>query len=58
MPRYCDINSTGSCIPDMLKQLHPRTGGLRWLGVLYVSSIRQLRPDSSLVVAKLLFQRR
>ena len=21
------------CIPDMLKQLHPRTGGLRWLGV-------------------------
>ena len=31
--RYCNINSTGSCIPDMLKQLHPHAGGLRWLGV-------------------------
>ncbi|REG58653.1 hypothetical protein B0G80_1317 [Paraburkholderia sp. BL6669N2] len=26
---------------NMLKQLHPHVGGLRWLGVLYVSSIRQ-----------------
>jgi hypothetical protein len=32
-------NSVGHCIPDMLKQLHPRTGGLRWLGVLYVMSV-------------------
>ncbi len=38
MPRYRNINSAGSCIPDMLKQLHPRTGGLRWLGVPYVIS--------------------
>jgi hypothetical protein len=27
-------NFTGSCIPNMLKQLHPHAGGLRWLGVL------------------------
>lgn len=29
---YC--NFIERCIPDMLKQLHPHTGGLRWLGVL------------------------
>src|SRR5258705_12142283 len=40
--RYCNINSTGSCIPNMLKQHHPHTGRLRWLGVLYVSSTRHL----------------
>jgi hypothetical protein len=34
MPRYYDVNSPGFCIPDMLKQLHPHAGGLRWLGVL------------------------
>jgi hypothetical protein len=44
MPRYYNINSTGSCIPNMLKQLHPRAGGLRWLGVPYVSSTRHERP--------------
>lgn len=38
MPRYCNINSSGYCIPDMLKQFHPHTGGLRWLGVPYVKS--------------------
>ena len=26
-------NLIGHCIPDMLKQLHPHAGGLRWLGV-------------------------
>ena len=31
----------GPCIPDMLKQLHPLAGGLRWLGVLYVMSAAQ-----------------
>ncbi|MET3632431.1 hypothetical protein ABIC51_007292 [Burkholderia sp. 572] len=41
MPRYCNVNSSGSCIPNMLKQLHPRTGGLRWLGVPYVKSDTQ-----------------
>src|ERR1700761_3902599 len=30
-----------SCIPNMLKQPHPQTGGLRWLGVLYVMSETQ-----------------
>jgi hypothetical protein len=25
--------TAGHCIPDMLKQLHPHAGGLRWLGV-------------------------
>ena len=39
MPRYCNVNFSGYCIPDMLKQLHPHTGGLRWLGVLYVISV-------------------
>jgi hypothetical protein len=34
-------NSVGHCIPDMLKQLHPHAGGLRWLGVLYVMSVLQ-----------------
>ena len=29
----------GYCIPNMLKQLHPRMGGLRWLGVQYVMSV-------------------
>ena len=24
---------TGLCIPNMLKQLYPQEGGLRWLGV-------------------------
>ena len=38
MPRHYNVNSTGSCIPNMLKQLHPHTGGLRWLGVLHVMS--------------------
>jgi hypothetical protein len=33
MPRYYNINSSGYCIPEMLKQFHPHTGGLRWLGV-------------------------
>jgi hypothetical protein len=36
--RYYNVNVSGYCIPDMLKQLHPHAGGLRWLGVLYVSS--------------------
>jgi hypothetical protein len=30
-----DINYIAEyCIPNMLKQFHPHTGGLRWLGVL------------------------
>jgi hypothetical protein len=48
MPRYRNINSTGFCIPNMLKQLHPHAGGLCWLGVLYVSSICQLLPTGRL----------
>jgi hypothetical protein len=32
--RYCNINPDEQCIPDMLKQLGPHSGGLRWLGVL------------------------
>jgi hypothetical protein len=31
LARYC--NFIELCIPDMLMQLHPHTGGLRWLGV-------------------------
>lgn len=41
MPRHRNVNSSGSCIPNMLKQFHPRTGGLRWLGVPYVKSDTQ-----------------
>jgi len=52
MPRYCNINSAGSSIPNMLKQLHARAGGLRWPGVLYVSSIGQLLPTGPLAAAK------
>jgi hypothetical protein len=33
--------NAGYCIPNMLKQLHPLAGGLRWLGVLYVISLVQ-----------------
>jgi len=29
------------CIPNMLKQLYPQKGGLRWLGVPYVKSDTQ-----------------
>jgi len=47
MPRYYNVNSTGSCIPNMLKQFHPQTGGLRWLGVLYVMSETQARFGSA-----------
>lgn len=31
--RLDKYNYVGYCIPNMLKQLHPRAGGLRWLGV-------------------------
>jgi hypothetical protein len=41
MPRNCKVNFSGYCIPDMLKQLHPHAGGLRWLGVPYVKSDTQ-----------------
>lgn len=37
-PVLHNFNSAGSCIPNMLKKLHPQTGGLRWLGVLQVMS--------------------
>lgn len=33
MPQYSNFNFFGDCIPNMLKQFHPHTGGLRWLGV-------------------------
>jgi len=33
--------TAGYCIPNMLKQLHPLAGGLRWLGVPYVMSLTQ-----------------
>ena len=33
-----NINTDEQCIPDMLKQLGPRQGGLRCLGVPYVKS--------------------
>lgn len=36
-----NVAVAGYCIPDMLKQLHPHTGGLRWLGVLKVMSPTQ-----------------
>ena len=38
MSRYNSNKFTEPCIPDMLKQLHPHAGGLRWLGVQYVIS--------------------
>jgi hypothetical protein len=31
--RYCKINFVEACIPNMLQQLGPHLGGLRWLGV-------------------------
>ncbi len=34
MLRFYSVNSSGYCIPHMLNQFHPHTGGLRWLGVL------------------------
>ena len=40
-PGTAKSTSPESCIPNMLKQLHPHTGGLRWLGVLYVMSTVQ-----------------
>ena len=33
MPQHYTINFSGVYIPNMLKQLYPHTGGLRWLGV-------------------------
>lgn len=33
MPRYNNVNFSGYCIPNMLKQHYPHKGGLRWLGV-------------------------
>ena len=39
-------HTVGYCIPDMLKQLHPRVGGLRWLGVHHVISQAHRRFDS------------
>ena len=31
--RHCISRTAEYCIPNMLKQLHPQMGGLRWLGV-------------------------
>ncbi|CAM2197935.1 conserved protein of unknown function [Paraburkholderia kururiensis] len=41
MPRHNNVNFSGYCIPNMLKQHYPHKGGLRWLSVPYVKSDTQ-----------------
>lgn len=38
MHRNCEVNFSGSWIPDTVKQLHPHAGGLRWLSVQQLKS--------------------
>lgn len=45
--RYCNVNSSGALHSKHAQATHLHTGGLRWLGVLYVMSVTQILFASS-----------